>query len=88
MVWVALTVNLPTYFVSNPVHNSDTTDLSHCCVRRRCRGVYYLYKLMHIKMLGLGATLDLFLDGNGLLDIQVMEDDIEDIAIFLNDFIF
>jgi len=43
---------------------------------------------MHIKMFGLGITLDLFLDCDGLLDIQVMEDDIEDIAIFLNDFIF
>ena len=51
-------------------------------------GFYYLYKLMHIKMLGLGTTLDLFLDCDGLLDIQVMEDDIEDIAIFLNDLIF
>lgn len=47
-----------------------------------------MYKLMHIKMLGLGTTLDLFLDCDGLLDIQVMEDDIEDIAIFLNDLIF
>ena|GEM_PF-1462181 len=68
--------------------NAGTTNLSHCCIRSRCRSVYYLYKLMHIKMLGLGTTLDLFLDCDGLLDIQVMEDDIEDIAIFLNDLIF
>jgi len=52
------------------------------------KGGYYLYKLLHIKMLRLRVAFDLFMDCNGLLDTQVMEDDIEDIAIFLNDFIF
>ena len=38
-------------------------------------------------MLGLGVTLDLFLDCDGFLDTQIMKDDVEDISIFLNDFI-
>jgi len=31
-------------FVSNPVDNSDTIELSHCCDMRRWRGVCFLYR--------------------------------------------